>query len=159
MPVRIGIIDYGMGNLKSVYKALRFLKTNPIFINKEEGFDCDGFVLPGVGAFEDGMRNLTPFIKVLKKEVETKPILGICLGMQIFSLIARKWIFKGLNLSGSVRNNLKFLMDGCVRCYTPFCNLFPWRNRAGIKFPNSCKRIYIVHNFILKRVRIRIKTT
>ena len=67
MPVRIGIIDYGMGNLKSVYKALRFLKTNPIFINKEEGFDCDGFVLPGVGAFEDGMRNLTPFIKVLKR--------------------------------------------------------------------------------------------
>jgi len=35
MPVRIGIIDYGMGNLKSVYKAFRFLKTNPIFIKKK----------------------------------------------------------------------------------------------------------------------------
>lgn len=173
MPVRIGIIDYGMGNLKSVYKAFRFLKTNPIFINKEEDFDCDGFVLPGVGAFEDGMRNLTPFIKVLKKEVETKPILGICLGMQmLFSDSEENGFFKGLNLiPGSVRklpdglkvphmgwNSIEFLSDDpilteikngsyfyFVHSYIPFCNLnySLGETEYGIKFPSIVAKEYI----------------
>ncbi|NPV49917.1 MAG: imidazole glycerol phosphate synthase subunit HisH [Candidatus Methanofastidiosum sp.] len=174
MSVKIGIIDYGMGNLKSVYKAFRFLKAEPIFIDKEEDFNnCDGFILPGVGAFEDGMKNLAPFIKVLKKEVETKPILGICLGMQmLFSDSEENGFFKGLNLiPGSVKklpeglkvphmgwNSIEFLDDDpllmgiknesyfyFVHSYAPFCgpDYALGETEYGIKFPSIVAKEFI----------------
>ena len=83
----ITIIDYGMGNLKSVYNAL-----------KKVNFDCqissevtdiemaDKLILPGVGAFKDAMDNLQTLDLILpirKKVNDGCPLLGICLGMQM----------------------------------------------------------------------------
>ena len=83
----IGIIDYGRGNMKSVESALerggfKFLNTDNTDLLKS----CDGYILPGVGAFKDGMadlenRKLDLFLKDIAKT--GKPILGICLGMQL----------------------------------------------------------------------------
>jgi len=173
MSVKIGIIDYGMGNLKSVYKAFKFLKADPVFIDKEEDFDCDGLILPGVGAFEDGMKNLEPFIKVLKKEAETKPILGICLGMQmLFSDSEENGFFKGLDLiPGSVKklpeglkvphmgwNSIEFLDDDplvigiknesyfyFVHSYAPFCgpDYTLGETEYGIRFPSIVAKDFI----------------
>lgn len=83
----IGIIDYGMGNLKSVSNALNKLNIEYLISNnKEKLIKCRGLILPGVGAFKDAMDNLKKddldeFIKVQAKL--GKPILGICLGMQL----------------------------------------------------------------------------
>lgn len=83
----IGIIDYGMGNLKSVKKALDSVGGNSIIsLDKEELSKCDGLILPGVGAFPDAMRSirnnkLDEFIK--EYALSGKPFLGICLGMQL----------------------------------------------------------------------------
>lgn len=83
----IGIIDYGMGNLFSVSKALERLNV-PYFISekKEELLAADGLLLPGVGAFRDAMERLNELglTEMIHDYVKSgKPLLGICLGMQL----------------------------------------------------------------------------
>jgi len=83
----IGIIDYGMGNLRSVQKALELLGEQAIITSDYETLvGCDGIILPGVGAFPDAIDNIKS--KKLDKAIDTiisenKPMLGICLGMQL----------------------------------------------------------------------------
>lgn len=83
----IGIIDYGMGNLKSVSNALDSLNIkNIISDDKEILKSCKKLILPGVGAFNDAMKNLKKnnLDKFILEEVENgKELLGICLGMQL----------------------------------------------------------------------------
>ena len=82
----IGIIDYGMGNLHSVKNALDLLGAEN-FISDDAGrLACtDGLILPGVGAFKDAADALkrTGLDVFIKEYVENKPMLGICLGMQL----------------------------------------------------------------------------
>jgi glutamine amidotransferase len=83
----IAVIDYGMGNIHSVNKALQKFGAKTIITNKPEDIGlCDKAVLPGVGAFDDAMeelkkQKLIPAINSLVKA--KKPFLGICLGMQL----------------------------------------------------------------------------
>ena len=84
----IAIIDYGMGNLASVQKAIRKLGKDVIITcDKKEIQEASLIVLPGVGSFEQGMKNLKDrgLIESLNQEViqNKKPFLGICLGMQL----------------------------------------------------------------------------
>ena len=83
----IGIVDYGVGNLGSVYNALTRLGF-PVLISSdiEEINNCKGLILPGVGAFKDAMDNLNyrELSACIKQYAyDGKPILGICLGMQL----------------------------------------------------------------------------
>ncbi|OEF97841.1 imidazole glycerol phosphate synthase subunit HisH [Desulfuribacillus alkaliarsenatis] len=83
----IAVIDYGMGNLRSVTKALEKLGYEPQIVDKPGQLkDANGVILPGVGAFGDAMENLQTqnFIPAIKEFINTgKPFLGICLGMQL----------------------------------------------------------------------------
>lgn len=83
----IVIIDYGMGNLKSVSNALNYLNLeNKISDDINEIRNADGLILPGVGAFPDAMETIEKkgLDKVIKEEVQKgKYLLGICLGMQL----------------------------------------------------------------------------
>ncbi|NSL53304.1 imidazole glycerol phosphate synthase subunit HisH [Calidifontibacillus erzurumensis] len=83
----IGIIDYGMGNLYSVSKALERMNYQYIVTNdKNKLHECKGLILPGVGAFRDAMTilNDTDLTSFIQNEVASgKPLLGICLGMQL----------------------------------------------------------------------------
>src|SRR4051812_30091368 len=79
----IGIVDYGMGNLFSVSKALERLGAD-YFISAEraELLNADALILPGVGSFRDAMERLQ--VETIKEFAATgKPLLGICLGMQL----------------------------------------------------------------------------
>ncbi|MBX4260111.1 imidazole glycerol phosphate synthase subunit HisH [Clostridium estertheticum] len=84
----IAIVDYGVGNLNSVQNALNSLNIKSrISSNAEEISKCRSIIVPGVGAFPDAMKNMkeTGIDKVIKRAAnEGKPILGICLGMQLF---------------------------------------------------------------------------
>lgn len=84
----IAIIDYGAGNLKSVNHALNDLGfQTEITDNPKKLYEADALVLPGVGAFKDAMDQLHAlnFIDSIKENVQAgKPILGICLGLQLF---------------------------------------------------------------------------
>lgn len=84
----IAIIDYGMGNLRSVFNAFQALGVPAGIVDGPAGLrEATGVVLPGVGAFGDGMRNLGErgFIEELEKQVVAggKPFLGLCLGLQL----------------------------------------------------------------------------
>jgi glutamine amidotransferase len=84
---RIGVIDYGMGNRRSVEKALEHVGAGAaITADHDELRAADGLVLPGVGAFPQAMRNLDALgLPDLIRELAAKgvPLLGICLGMQL----------------------------------------------------------------------------
>ncbi|MGA2775047.1 MAG: imidazole glycerol phosphate synthase subunit HisH [Candidatus Omnitrophota bacterium] len=84
----IAIIDYGMGNIHSVNKALQLLGAQTKTTNNsKEIAAADKAVLPGVGAFDDAVLELEKqgLIKVINEFVKSgKPLLGICLGMQLF---------------------------------------------------------------------------
>lgn len=82
----IAIIDYGAGNLFSVKNALDYLGEEAVITdNTDEIIKADKLILPGVGTFPDAMDMLNQkgMIEVIKKEAQKKPLLGICLGMQI----------------------------------------------------------------------------
>jgi glutamine amidotransferase len=83
----IAIIDYGMGNLHSVSKAVERLGYQAVVTaDAKEIMEADGAILPGVGAFGDAMQNLrnTGLDEVAKFYAASgKPLLGICLGMQL----------------------------------------------------------------------------
>ena len=82
----IGIIDYGMGNLKSVKNALDKLSIDCVITSDKEVIkSVDALILPGVGAFKEAMDNLIKYdlVDVIKEESQRKPFLGICLGMQL----------------------------------------------------------------------------
>lgn len=86
---KIAIIDYGMGNVQSVANALEFLGYSSVITDDHSVLKgCDAYILPGVGAFAEAMNNLQErhLISLLDTEViqKGKPILGICLGMQLF---------------------------------------------------------------------------
>lgn len=83
----IGIIDYGMGNIHSVRKALEFMGGEAKVIPDGKAIrGCAKIVLPGVGAFGDAMRELerAGFIPAIREHIVSgKPFLGICLGMHL----------------------------------------------------------------------------
>lgn len=86
----IGIVDYGMGNLRSVFSALDYLGANVIICTHPDQLQSvDKIVLPGVGAFKDCIQRLNQegFVDELNNEVlvKKKPVLGICLGMQVMA--------------------------------------------------------------------------
>ena len=97
----IGIVNYGVaGNIHSIKKAVEKAGGKALIINDPEQFsEVDKIVLPGVGSYKDAMQELENdgFIESLK--TTTKPILGICLGMQILSTLGFEYgETKGLNL-------------------------------------------------------------
>lgn len=103
-----GIIDYGMGNIHSVQKALESLGGRTAVINKAEGISaCDKLVLPGVGAFDDAMlelkkQNLAPAL--IEHIAKKKIFLGICLGMQLLFQESEEGELNGLSvLKGRVK--------------------------------------------------------
>ncbi len=87
---QVTVIDYGVGNIRSVTNALDALGyTYALSSSREDIAKAQAFILPGVGAFEEAMNNLRriDIIGALAAEVleRKKPILGICLGMQILA--------------------------------------------------------------------------
>ena len=87
MKEKIGIIDYGLGNIHSLKQACNHLGYETYLINNEVELDkADKLILPGVGSYKTAVSNLKKIklFEALKKSINSgKPILGICLGMQL----------------------------------------------------------------------------
>ncbi|MDP2240453.1 MAG: imidazole glycerol phosphate synthase subunit HisH [Burkholderiales bacterium] len=83
----IVVLDYGLGNVRSVSNALRAIGASAEVSHDEATIlRADGLIIPGVGAFPHGMANLVEsgLIPVIRKYIESgRPVLGICLGMQL----------------------------------------------------------------------------
>jgi glutamine amidotransferase len=103
-PTKVVIVDYGMGNIRSVHNALARLGCSVTTSDKVEDLkNADALVLPGVGAFGEAVSNLTsrglvdPLIRLVRED--RKPLLGICLGMQLLAdTSCERGVHKGLGL-------------------------------------------------------------
>lgn len=100
---KIVIVDYGLGNLFSIKQALAAVGADAIFSSKAEDLlNADGILLPGVGAFADAMNRLRELklVEVIQQSAHNgKPILGVCLGLQLlFDQSHEFGLHKGLGL-------------------------------------------------------------
>ena len=87
MTPRLAILDYGMGNLRSVYKALEHVGGRPELTNDHARVrEADGIVLPGVGAMPKAMQQVRALRldELLRERVDAGvPLIGLCMGMQL----------------------------------------------------------------------------
>jgi glutamine amidotransferase len=145
----IGILNYGMGNIQSVYNAFRFLGVEVERRRPNEISDVDALVFPGVGAFRDTAILLQPYKNNLNNFLNSgKPFLGICIGLQYLfeeSLENGRWqglgFFKGqvtrlpakkLPQIGWNKLNIKketpLLKNIPTECYVYYINSYAARN-------------------------------
>ena len=105
---KIGLIDYGMGNLFSVQQAFkRFNQPLDIISDIKTLQSCDALILPGVGAFDPAMMNLrkTELVPSIIEWINNgKPLIGICLGLQLLFETSDEGNSKGLGvIKGHIR--------------------------------------------------------
>ena len=134
MIVDILIIDYGLGNLNSILNMLIKIGVNAkISSSPEDIFSADKLILPGVGAYDAGINNIRKnnLFDVLNKAVlvHKKPVLGICLGMQLLGKYSDEGKEQGF---------------GWIDFY---CKKFEFKNDKILKIPHvGWNYVEIVHN-------------
>ena len=152
---KIGIIDYGMGNLHSVANALSAVGAESFISSAPAELEfADKLILPGVGAFPDAMdaldgASLTAFIR---EQAQKKPLLGICLGMQL--LFDRSYEFRERSGLGLINGEVVKLTERPGREYK-----IPHMGWNSLRFTPSSKEcallegitegdyVYFVHSF------------
>ena len=147
----VAIIDYGLGNVESLQKALKHIgKTCIITKDKEQIYKSSHIFLPGVGSFAAGMDNLNSnnLTEVLQQEVieRKKPFFGICLGMQ---LLAQKG-HEGGEVDGLGWIDAEVIKIKTVGLKIPHMG---WNNIIECKSilsPFENKDFYFVHSFHMK---------
>ena len=102
MGLKLGLIDYGMGNLHSVEFAFLRLSQPCLRVRSSDDLNnCDALILPGVGSFDPAMENLSSTGLVpdlLRWASDNKPLLGICLGLQLLFESSSEGRLDGLGL-------------------------------------------------------------
>ncbi|MCX8175650.1 MAG: imidazole glycerol phosphate synthase subunit HisH [Candidatus Bathyarchaeota archaeon] len=140
------MVDYKMGNIRSVYNAFKAIQAKPVIVDKPENVKTERIVIPGVGGFTDGVKNIQPFtrkiVEALKSDI---PILGICVGEQILfeeseeSLdnVKGLGIFKGKIVK--IKTSLKIPHMGWnkLKIEKPECPLFHGLGEGYVYFAHS----------------------
>lgn len=155
----IAIIDYGMGNLRSVQKGFEKIGAEAIVTDDPQVvLQAERVVLPGVGAFRDCMHNLEQggFVEpILKVIAEGKPFLGICVGMQLlFTDSVEFGLYNGLNvIPGHV---LRFPDQMTVAGETLKVPQMGWNQLSFKRRPpvfegvEEDSNVYFVHSYYVK---------
>ena len=159
---KIAILDYGIGNVKSITNAIESIGTKPILTRvRNEILSSDALILPGVGAFGQGMENLEKYglVDVIYNFVETdKPFLGICLGMQMLMDESEEFgDFKGLGLIKGrvIKIPVKDILNGKLphvswnEIYEPQKDI--WKNTILDRVKNKSD-VYFVHSFVAQPI-------
>lgn len=153
----ISIIDYGAGNILSVGNMLKKVgfRDYKICVSPDDVSGISKFILPGVGHFDYGMQRLEElgWIDVLKQEVlvNKKPILGICLGLQLLTQGSEEGNRGGLGLLDADTKSFKNLSKEGLRIpnmgWMPVkvCKTEPLFKNASID-----QRFYFVHSFYVE---------
>lgn len=152
MNTKLLVIDYGVGNIRSVVNALNFLGYNPRLSGKKRDIEtADIYIFPGIGAFPEAMKNLEglDIINSLSHQVLDlkKPILGICLGMQVLAEDSEEYgLHQGL---GWIKGHIK-KMPQSRQAKIPHIGWNPVS--INKKFPlfsrtNSAPAFYFDHSF------------
>ena len=149
----IGIIDYKMGNIGSIQNMLKRISVKSVISSKIEILNnCDKLILPGVGSFDQGMKNLKNhnFVRFLNDYVikDKKPILGICLGMQLFADNSEEGDLSGLGwIKGNVKKfNLR--KDGLKVPHMGWNNIECKNSKLFLNLPNEKDFTSFIHFFL-----------
>ena len=109
---RIAVVDYGVNNVGSVMNALRRVGASPYVARSEsELATARAIVLPGIGAFDSGVKNLRElglFDVLRARAADRVPMLGICLGMQLLTNGSEEGSLEGLSLVDAYTRKLTF---------------------------------------------------
>lgn len=152
----IAIIDYGLGNLGSIANMLKVIgEKSLITSDKDEIRKADKLILPGVGAFDAGISNLSEknLIEVIKEQAsqEKKPILGICLGMQLLGRKSEEGRLTGLDLIPF--DNIRFQLDD-INLKIPHMGWdivnIKQESHPLVKKLTGVQRYYFVHSYHAK---------
>jgi imidazole glycerol-phosphate synthase subunit HisH len=146
------ILDYDVGNLASVQKAFEVNQMKAV-ISKDPNVikNADSLILPGVGAFKEAMSSLkqSNLIPLIQRHIElNKPILGICLGMQLlYETSEEDGIHQGLGfLKGHI---VKFDQQLKVP-HMGWNQLKIYRNHPILKYTSENDEVYFVHSYYVK---------
>ncbi|APM38677.1 imidazole glycerol phosphate synthase subunit HisH [Clostridium kluyveri] len=145
----ISIIDYGMGNLKSVKKALKYIgEEAQITSDKDYIENSQGVILPGVGAFPEAMKNLRSkkLDVAIKNAVEKGiPLLGICLGMQLLFDTGEE--IENCEGLGLIPGNVTKLYGNIKIPHMGWNSLNLKRECALLEYIPENSYVYFVHSF------------
>jgi glutamine amidotransferase len=169
------IIDYGSGNIKSVYNAFNLIskkKFKVIISSKKADLkNSSHLVLPGVGSFEsciNGLRNSNLVDTILKKvEIEKKPFLGICVGMQMLAskgfengeFLGLNWIEGDVKKIEKINQNLKITHMGWNNLQIKKENYFIKKLKKKINTPEISAYFVHSYNFHTKNSDDKIMST
>ncbi len=156
MTGQVVIIDYGMGNIHSIQKKLARLKINSLVSSSHQDIiAADKIILPGVGHFGQAMEKLhqLDLIHVLNEEVlhKKKPILGICLGMQLMALRSEEGNVNGLGwidadvIKFKVKEKLKYKIP-----HTGWNEIIIKKESPLMKGIPDLSEFYFVHSYHFK---------
>jgi len=99
--MNVTIIDYGVGNLRSLQRGLERAGATASISGDPDGIaEADALVLPGVGAYGECVRNSEPFHDVLVEAAEGTPVLGICVGLQLLFTESTEGVPEGETIGG-----------------------------------------------------------
>jgi imidazole glycerol-phosphate synthase subunit HisH len=155
----IAIIDYGMGNLRSVQKGFEKVGFEAVVTaDPKVVLEAERIVLPGVGAFRDCIRNLEtggfvePILKVIR---QGRPFLGICLGLQLLFTESEEFgQHKGLNvIPGRVVRFPEGMTEGGESLKVPHMgwNQLSFKRRpAALEGLEAGTNVYFVHSYYVK---------
>ena len=149
----VAIIDYGVGNLFSLKSSLREIGAEAVVTSDEKVIaEADRIILPGVGAFEDAARKLreSGMADVVKREAAAgKPMMGICLGMQLMFDVGYEYgVHEGLGLiKGSVRPIADVIPEGYKIPHIGW-NLLKFKRESPLfKYIKEDDYVYFVHSY------------
>lgn len=150
----IVIVNYGLGNLSSIKNMLDYLNVNSKISNDFKDINNAKFlILPGVGNFDIAMKKIYEMNlkSVLEKKVldEKIPILGICLGMQLFFLNSEEGEMKGLNwIKGDVK---KIKPNGKLKVpHMGWNDVYAYKKNKFSSLLIKDSRFYFVHSYFVK---------
>lgn len=157
----IAIIDYGMGNLRSVQKGFENVGfTAEVTSDPEMVAKADKVVLPGVGAFGDAMTNLRAanMIEVIKETVQTgKPFLGICLGLHLMFDSSEEFGFhEGLHI---FPGHVRLLPPGLKVPHMGWNQIEIQKSDPILKDIPNGSMFYFVHSYYVDPVESKDTTT
>lgn len=150
---QIAIVDYGVGNLKSVSNALKFLGVSSVISCDVQDFEhASAIILPGVGAFPDAAERLrnSGLDRVVMEQGKRKPVLGICLGMQL--LLTRG--FEGRQCEGlsAVCGDVNIIPTQRKLPHIGWNNLHVHNNCPLFQGIDDGAYVYFVHSFSAQSV-------
>ena len=152
--MKVALINSGISNIKSVHNMIKMVGYESIFLNNENDYDKDisHLIIPGIGSFDTGINNLKikGFDQIIHDHISNeKPLLGICLGMQLLTEGSEEGCLPGLSI---INNSCKkFHPSKAFKVPHMGWNYVEPCNSSKLLANISKPKFYFVHSYFLSR--------